>query len=64
MDESQLENYSEALKADDHELSLELAKYDLDDALINEYDALDERIQTLQIAYQTLLNTRRYLHNA
>lgn len=63
MDESNIENYSEALQADDQELAQELAKYDLDTALINEYDALDERLQTLKIAYQTLLNTRRYLTN-
>lgn len=62
MDESQLESYSEALQADDHELAQELAKYDLDASLINEYDALDERVQTLRIAYQTLLNTRKYLN--
>lgn len=64
MDESQIEPFSKALQADDHDLVQELAKYDLDDALINEYDALDERIQALKIAYQTLLNTRNYLRHA
>jgi hypothetical protein len=52
MDESQLESYSEALQADDRELALELAKYDIDAALIAEYDALYERTQNLKVNYQ------------
>jgi len=63
MDESQLENYSQALQAEDQELAQELAKYDLDTALVAEYDALYERVQDLRIAYQTLINTWR-LNNA
>lgn len=63
MDESQLESYSEALQADDRELALELAKYDLDTALIAEYDALYDRYQDLKVNYQTLINTWR-LNNA
>jgi len=59
MDESQLENYSEALVADDRELALELSKYDLDAALVAEYDALYERFQDLRIDYKTLINTWR-----
>ena len=59
MDESQLENYSEALQADDRELALELSKYDLDAALVAEYDALYERFQDLRVDYQTLINTWR-----
>ena len=59
MDESQLENYSEALQADDRELALELSKYDLDAALVAEYDALYERFQDLRIDYKTLINTWR-----
>ena len=62
MDESKLNSYSEALQADDHELAQELAKYDLDVSLINEYDTLDERVQALKVCYQTLLNSRRFLN--
>jgi hypothetical protein len=62
MDESKLNSYSEALQADDHELAQELAKYDLDASLINEYDTLDERVQALKICYQSLLNSRRFLN--
>jgi hypothetical protein len=56
--EAQLENF----KTDENELEEVLSKYDLDDALETEFNVLDARFRELQISYQTLLNTRRFLN--
>jgi hypothetical protein len=63
MDESKLDTHLEDLQTDETELEAVLAKYDLDDALEAQYNHLEDRFRNLQLTYQTLLNTRRYLNN-
>ena len=63
MDESQLESQLNDLQTDEDELDEVLAKYDLDEALEAEFNDLENRFRNLQLAYQTLLNTRKYLIN-
>jgi hypothetical protein len=63
MDESQLESQLQDLQTDEKELDEVLAKYDLDEALEAEFNDLENRFRNLQLAYQTLLNTRKYLIN-
>ena len=63
MDESQLESQLEDLQTDEDELDEVLAKYDLDEALEEEFNDLENRFRSLQLHYQTLLNTRKYLIN-
>jgi hypothetical protein len=62
MDESQLESQLQDLQTDETELDEVLAKYDLDEALEVEYNHLEDRFRNLQLHYQTLLNTRKYLN--
>jgi hypothetical protein len=61
MDE-QFEAQLEDFKTDEKELEEVLSKYDLDEALEAEFNVLDARFRELQISYQTLLNTRRFLN--
>jgi hypothetical protein len=61
MDE-QFEAQLNDFKTDENELEEVLRKYDLDEALEAEFNALDSRFRELQISYQTLLNTRRFLN--
>jgi hypothetical protein len=61
MDE-QFEAQLEDFKTDENELEDVLSKYDLDESLEAEFNALDARFRELQISYQTLLNTRRFLN--
>jgi hypothetical protein len=63
MDESQVEAQLNDLQTDEKELDEVLVKYDLDDALEAQYNSLENRFRDLQLIYQTLLNTRRYLNN-
>jgi hypothetical protein len=63
MDESQIETQLNDLQTDETELEAVLAKYDLDDALEAQYNHLADKFRNLQLTYQTLLNTRRYLNN-
>jgi hypothetical protein len=56
--EAQLEDF----KTDENELEEVLSKYDLDESLEAEFNVLDARFRELQISYQTLLNTRRFLN--
>jgi hypothetical protein len=62
MDESQFEAQLNDLQTDESELDEVLARYDLDDALEAQYNALEDKFRNLQLTYQTLLNTRRYLN--
>ena len=62
MDESEVENQLNDLQTDETELDEVLARYDLDEALEAQYNSLENRFRDLQLAYQTLLNTRRYLN--
>jgi hypothetical protein len=64
MDESILNSHLEDIKTDETELDEVLARYDLDDALEVQYNHLEDKFRNLQLIYQTLLNTRRYLNNA
>jgi hypothetical protein len=63
MDEPKLDTHLEDIKTDETELDEVLARYDLDDALEAQYNHLEDRFRNLQLSYQTLLNTRRYLNN-
>jgi hypothetical protein len=63
MDESQIESQLNDLQTDEKELDEALAKYDLDEALEAQYNDLESRFRNLQLHYQTLLNTRKYLIN-
>ena len=62
MDElsSEIEN----LKTDQDELEQTLNDYDLDEELEAEFDAIDAEFRELEIVYQSLLNTRRFLQDA
>jgi hypothetical protein len=62
MEESQIENQLNDLQTDETELDAVLAKYDLDESLEAQYNSLENRFRDLQLAYQTLLNTRKYLN--
>jgi septation ring formation regulator EzrA len=63
MDESQIESQLQDFKTDEKELEEVLSRYDLDEALEAEFNDLENRFRNLQLAYQTLLNTRKYLIN-
>ena len=63
MDESQFESQLNDLQTDEDELDEVLAKYDLDETLEAEFNDLENRFRNLQLHYQTLLNTRKYLIN-
>ncbi len=62
-EESKVNDQVNDFKTDERDLEEVLAKYDLDEALEAEFNAIDTHFQQLQIAYQTLLNTRRFLNN-
>lgn len=61
MDElnSQIEN----AKTDEKELNKVLNKYDLDEELALEFSEIDKAFRQLEIKYQSLLNTRKFLNN-
>ncbi len=61
MDElkDQIENF----KTDESELEEVLDKFDLDESLAAEFDAIATQFQQLEIKYQSLINTRRFLLN-
>jgi predicted nuclease with TOPRIM domain len=64
MDEKQpLSHEIEALKTDSDELEEVLDRFDLDESLEAHFNSLDERFRQLEIKYQSLLNTRKYLQN-
>jgi len=56
MDE-QISNQLNEFKTDEKELEEVLSRYDLDEALEAEFNAIESHFQQLLIAYQTLLNT-------
>ena len=61
--DDQISNQLNDFKTDEKELEAVLSKYDLDEALEAEFNAIESHFQQLLIAYQTLLNTRRFLNN-
>ncbi len=62
MDE--LKNQIEDFKTDESELSEVLDKFDLDESLAAEFELIATQFQQLEIKYQSLINTRRFLLNA
>ena len=62
MDE-QISNQLQDFKTDEKELEEVLSRYDLDEALEAEFNAIESHFQQLLVSYQTLLNTRRFLNN-
>jgi hypothetical protein len=62
MDESQVQSQLDDLQTDENELDEVLAKYDLDEALEAQYNHIEAKFRDLQLTYQTLLNTRKYLN--
>ena len=59
MDE--LSNKIEELKTDEHELKQVLDQHDLDASLEQEFNSIDAQFRKLEIIYQSLINTRRFL---
>jgi hypothetical protein len=53
----------ENLKTPESDLEETLNHYDLDDELEAEFDDIEDCLIRLQVRYQSLLNTRRYLIN-
>ncbi len=64
MEESPLQHQFQDARTDPNELDEVLDKYDLDEVLEQEFNAIDAQFQRLEISYQSLLNTRKFLHNA
>ena len=63
MDEKQpLSHEIEEFKTDSDELNQVLDKYNLDEALEAEFNAIDKQFRDLEVHYQSLLNARRYLN--
>ncbi len=50
-------------KTDETELKQVLKKYDLDEELALEFSEIDKAFRQLEIKYQSLLNTRKFLNN-
>ncbi|TVP65580.1 MAG: hypothetical protein EA343_02785 [Nodularia sp. (in: Bacteria)] len=53
----------EDLKTDKQELDKTLERYDLDELLEQEFNAIDQQFRQLEIQYQSLKNVRRFLNN-
>ncbi len=62
MDE-QISSQLNEFKTDEKELEEVLSRYDLDEALEAEFNVIEAHFQQLLIAYQTLLNTRRFMNH-
>ena len=56
---SQLNDFT----TDEKELEEVLGRFDLDEALEAEFNAIEAHFQQLLISYQSLVNTRRFLNN-
>lgn len=63
MNNDNLTNKIEDLKTDEHELGEVLQQHDLDASLESQFNQIDNQFHQLQIAYQALLNTRKFLKN-
>ena len=50
-------------KTDETELKLVFKKYDLDEELALEFSEIDKAFRQLEIKYQSLVNTRKFLNN-
>jgi hypothetical protein len=62
MDEAQVSAQIEDFKTDENELEQVLEEYDLDQELEELFNVLDRQFQQLEVKYQALLNTRRFLN--
>ncbi|MBD2415944.1 hypothetical protein FACHB389_30205 [Nostoc calcicola FACHB-389] len=51
-------------KTDEKELNQVLKKYDLDEALALEFSEIDKVFHQLEIKYQSLINTRKFLNGS
>ncbi len=63
-EEREVSHEIEHLKTDEVELEQVLDKFDLDESLEAEFNTISSEFHQLEIAYQSLLNTRRFLKNA
>ena len=63
MDEPNISEQINDAFTDESELDEVLDRYDLDQALAAEFDAIAAEFQQLEIKYQSILNTRRFLLN-
>ncbi len=59
----ELNRQIEEAKTDERELNQVLQKYDLDEQLAREFSELDKQFRQLEIKYQSLINTRKFLNN-
>ena len=58
-----LNSQIQSAKTDETELNQVLKKYDLDEELALEFSEIDKAFRQLEIKYQSLLNTRKFLNN-
>ncbi len=58
-----LNSHIQDAKTDEVELKQVLKKYDLDEELALEFSEIDKAFRQLEIKYQSLLNTRKFLSN-
>ena len=58
-----LNSQIQSAKTDEKELNLVLKKYDLDEELALEFSEIDKAFRQLEIKYQSLVNTRKFLNN-
>ncbi len=63
-EEREVSHEIESLKTDEQELEQVLDEYDLDQSLEAEFNTISSEFHQLEIAYHSLLNTRRFLKNA
>ncbi len=62
-EETNISEQIEDAKTDSEELEQVLDRYDLDESLAAEFDAIATQFQQLEIKYQSILNTRKFLLN-
>ena len=63
MNKDDLSSKIEDLKTDENELNTVLDQHDLDASLEQEFNEIDTQFHRLEIIYQSLINTRRFLKN-
>ncbi|MBD2303607.1 hypothetical protein [Nostoc sp. FACHB-190] len=61
--QDELNRQIEDAKTDETELNQVLEKYDLDEQLALEFSQIDKLFRQLEIRYQSLVNTRKFLNN-
>jgi len=59
MDENNLSHQIESSKANVSEISQALENFDIDLALHEQFNHLEERLRSLEIKFQALINSRR-----